>query len=214
MLEPRWPRLAAERRTGDDVAAMRSAIATERAARSSDAAHDASRAFHLAVAAATRNEAFVRLLDGLWIADVGRRLLAERRRAASWQDDDVEEHEAIVVALEAGTATVPPRSCGPMWRARFATGRRAPAPESLPQAGSASAIVRAVCSRSSPSASSSFACRSPEASISSVMSAPPISSPLTNTCRDRRPLAQGRQLLPDPGVGEDVDGCDRGAGLP
>jgi DNA-binding GntR family transcriptional regulator len=101
VLEPEVARLAAERRTGDDVAAMRSAIATERAARSSDAAHDASRAFHLAVAAATRNEAFVRLLEGLWIADVGRRLLAERRRAASWQDDDVEEHEAIVVALEA-----------------------------------------------------------------------------------------------------------------
>jgi DNA-binding transcriptional regulator YhcF (GntR family) len=41
VLEPEVARLAAERRTGDDVAAMRSAIATERAARSSDAAHDA-----------------------------------------------------------------------------------------------------------------------------------------------------------------------------
>jgi len=101
VLEPEVARLAAERRTGEDVAAMRSAIATERAARSSDDAHDASRAFHLAVAASTRNEAFVRLLEDLWIADVGRRLLAERRRAASWQDDDVAEHEAIVVALEA-----------------------------------------------------------------------------------------------------------------
>ncbi len=101
-LEPEIARLAAERRTADDLAAMRNSIASERAARSSDDAHDASRAFHIAVAAATRNEAFVRLLGGLWIADVGRRLLAERRRTANWQNDDVAEHEAIVLAIESG----------------------------------------------------------------------------------------------------------------
>ena len=57
------------------------------------------------MAAATRNDALVRLLDGLWIADVGRRLLARRRLASGWQDDDVTEHVEIVAAIEAGAAT-------------------------------------------------------------------------------------------------------------
>lgn len=101
VLEPEIARLAAERRGDDDLAAMRAAIASERAARSSDSAHDASRAFHVALAAATHNDAFAKLLESLWIADVGRRLLAQRRRTSSWQDDDVAEHEQIAAALEA-----------------------------------------------------------------------------------------------------------------
>lgn len=99
-IEPEITRLAAERRTVDDLERMREAIELEEAARTSDDAHDASRAFHLAVAAATGNEAFVRLLESLWIADVGRRLLAERRRAPAWQHDDVAEHRAILAAVE------------------------------------------------------------------------------------------------------------------
>lgn len=101
VLEPEIARLAAERRTEDDLAAMRATIALEDSARESDGAHDASRSFHLAVAAATRNSAFTKLLDALWIADVGRMLLAQRRRTANWQHDDVKEHRAIVAALEA-----------------------------------------------------------------------------------------------------------------
>ena len=61
-----------------------------------------SRAFHFAIAAATGNGAFAKLLDGLWIADVGRRLLAQRRRSQDWQDHDVAEHRVIIEALEAG----------------------------------------------------------------------------------------------------------------
>jgi DNA-binding GntR family transcriptional regulator len=99
-IEPEITRLAAERRTVDDLERMREAIELEEAAPTSDDAHDASRAFHLAVAAATGNDAFVRLLESLWIADVGRRLLAERRRAPSWQHDDVAEHRAILAAVE------------------------------------------------------------------------------------------------------------------
>ena len=72
-------RRAAERRSRD-----------ERAATTSDAAHDASRAFHLALAAATHNEQLWRLIDGLWIADVGRRLLARRYATPSWQADDAQ----------------------------------------------------------------------------------------------------------------------------
>ena len=52
-------RLAAVRRTEADLEALREAISDERAATTSDAAHDASRAFHLALAAATRERAAV-----------------------------------------------------------------------------------------------------------------------------------------------------------
>jgi DNA-binding GntR family transcriptional regulator len=101
-LEPGVARLAAERRSEMDLEVMLETIEAELAARTSDAAHDASRAFHVAVAAATGNQAFVKLLDALWIADIGRRLLAQRRRSAEWQGSDVEEHRAIVEAIEAG----------------------------------------------------------------------------------------------------------------
>ena len=101
-LEPEIARLAATRRSEADLDAMQATIEAEAAAQTSDEVHDASRAFHFAVAAATGNQAFTKLLDGLWIADVGRRLLAQRRQVADWQDDDVDEHRAIVAALEAG----------------------------------------------------------------------------------------------------------------
>ena len=105
VLEPAIARLAAKRRVDPDLEAMRATIEAEEAARSSDDAHDASRAFHMAMATATRNDALVRLLDGLWIADVGRRLLARRRLAPGWQDDDVAEHVEIVTAIEARDET-------------------------------------------------------------------------------------------------------------
>jgi DNA-binding GntR family transcriptional regulator len=101
-LEPGIARLAAERRSEIDLEAMLATIEAEAVARTSDAAHDASRAFHFAVAAATGNDAFTKLLEALWIADVGRQLLAQRRRSADWQDNDVEEHRAIVGAIESG----------------------------------------------------------------------------------------------------------------
>ena len=101
-LEPEIARIAAGRRSESDLELMRETIAAEASARTSDDVHDASRAFHFAVAGATRNQAFTKLLEALWIADVGRRLLAQRRRAAKWQDHDVEEHRGILEAFEAG----------------------------------------------------------------------------------------------------------------
>ena len=92
------------RRNDADLELMRASIIAEAAATTSDEVHDASRAFHFAVAGATRNSAFTKLLDGLWIADVGRRLLAQRRRSEQWQDHDVKEHEASLAAFEAGDA--------------------------------------------------------------------------------------------------------------
>jgi DNA-binding GntR family transcriptional regulator len=100
-LEPVLARLAAERRTDDDLSAFRRSIEEERTARTAAAAHDASRAFHMAVATATRNAALVRLIDSLWIADVGRRLLARRRTQPDWQEADVAEHLELLGAIEA-----------------------------------------------------------------------------------------------------------------
>jgi DNA-binding GntR family transcriptional regulator len=102
LLEPQIARLAAARRTEADLAALREAIGDERVATTSDAAHDASRSFHLALAAATQNDQLWRLIDGLWIADVGRRLLARRYATPTWQADDAHEHEEILAAIQAG----------------------------------------------------------------------------------------------------------------
>ncbi len=109
LLEPQIARVASERRSDGDLAAMREAIDSEQAAGSSDDAHDASRAFHVAIARATANDAMVRLIESLWIADVGRRLLAERRRAPRWQASDVEEHRAILAAVDLGDGALAER---------------------------------------------------------------------------------------------------------
>ena len=95
-LEPEIARLAAggaaartSRRCG-----RRSRPSTRRARRTRSttrAVPSTSRSRH-----ATRNQAFMKLLDALWIADVGRRLLAQRRRAAEMAGRDVEEHRAIL----------------------------------------------------------------------------------------------------------------------
>jgi DNA-binding GntR family transcriptional regulator len=100
LVEPEIARVASERRGDGNLAALRAAIDAELTARSADDAHDASRSFHVAIARATGNAALVRLIESLWIADVGRRLLAQRRRAPSWQASDVAEHRAILEAVE------------------------------------------------------------------------------------------------------------------
>ena len=43
----------------------------------------------------------VRLIDSLWIADVGRRLLARWRTQPDWQEADVDEHLELLAAIEA-----------------------------------------------------------------------------------------------------------------
>jgi DNA-binding GntR family transcriptional regulator len=99
VLEPMVARLAAERRTPDDLDGIEAALDAERSARSAADAHDASRAFHRAIACATQNAAFVRIFDSLWVADVGRRLLARRFTAPTWKDEDVAEHKRLLAAI-------------------------------------------------------------------------------------------------------------------
>jgi DNA-binding GntR family transcriptional regulator len=104
LLEPGAARMAAERRTDDDIAALAEAIARERRARSALDIHDASRDFHVRVATATQNPEMVTTLEGLWLVEVGRRLLSRRQAAPRWQDADVAEHEAILAAITGGDA--------------------------------------------------------------------------------------------------------------
>ena len=101
LLEPGIARLAAARRTDEDLARLAGAIAREDAATSRVVAHDASRDFHLAVATATGNPELVAVLASMWIVEIGRRLLAARATSAAWKDTDVAEHRAITAAIEA-----------------------------------------------------------------------------------------------------------------
>jgi DNA-binding GntR family transcriptional regulator len=101
LLEPGIARLAAARRTSDDLARMEAAIEREAGAESRIEAHDASRDFHLALAGATGNPELVSVLASLWIVEVGRRLLAARATSAEWRATDVAEHRAIAAAVAA-----------------------------------------------------------------------------------------------------------------
>lgn len=99
LLEPGAARMAAERAAEDDLAALEESIVRERRARSALDIHDASRDFHVRVAAATHNPEMVTTLEGLWLVEVGRRLLSRRQATPRWQDADVEEHAAILAAI-------------------------------------------------------------------------------------------------------------------
>ncbi len=120
LIEPSIARLATERRTPELTATLRRSIEIQRAARSAAEAHDASRSFHLALARGTSNDALVRIFDSLWIADVGRRLLARRRAQPEWQQSHADEHDGIVAAVEAGDAELAERlmreHVGSAWR--------------------------------------------------------------------------------------------------
>lgn len=100
LLEPGIAGLAAKRRTDEHLAELRRLVAAEEAAPDVVAAHDRSRAFHLTLAEATGNEELVRVLDSLWIVDVGRRLLAERAVDPGWQHADAAEHAELLRAVE------------------------------------------------------------------------------------------------------------------
>ena len=104
ILEPGIARLAAERRTERDVEQLNSSIAREQRARGGVAAHDASRDFHVMLARAAGNDELVRVLDSLWLVEVGRRLLSRRSAVSDWQYEDVREHREIAAAVAEGRA--------------------------------------------------------------------------------------------------------------
>jgi DNA-binding GntR family transcriptional regulator len=104
ILEPGIAALAAERRTGHDLEFMREAIADEEEARDGVEAHDASRRFHIALARASGNEELVRVIESLWLVEVGRRLLFKRSAEPDWQRTDASEHREVLTAVHEGRA--------------------------------------------------------------------------------------------------------------
>ena len=105
ILEPGIAALAAERRTGQDLELMREAIADEAEASDGIEAHDASRRFHIALARASGNEELVRVIETLWLVEVGRRLLFRRSTEPDWQRTDASEHREVLAAVHEGRAT-------------------------------------------------------------------------------------------------------------
>ncbi|HEX5848902.1 MAG TPA: GntR family transcriptional regulator [Rubrobacter sp.] len=104
LVEPGIARLAAGRRTEEDVRRLQEVIASQEEARDGISAHDASRDFHMALARASGNEELVRVLNSLWLVEVGRRLLARRTADPNWLHDDVSEHRGILAAVKEGHA--------------------------------------------------------------------------------------------------------------
>jgi DNA-binding GntR family transcriptional regulator len=104
ILEPGIAALAAERRTGRDLDLMSEAVADEAGARDGIEAHDASRRFHLALARASGNEELVRVIESLWLVEVGRRLLFRRSAEPDWQRTDASEHREVLAAVYEGRA--------------------------------------------------------------------------------------------------------------
>jgi DNA-binding GntR family transcriptional regulator len=104
LLEPGIARLAAERRSENDVRRLAETIRAQRTTANARVAHDLSRRFHIELAEATRNDQCVRLLESLWSLDIGRQLLARRSVEPAWQEADAAEHEAILEAIAAADA--------------------------------------------------------------------------------------------------------------
>lgn len=104
IVEPGIARLAAERRTEQDMEQLDASVAREKRARSGSAVHDASRDFHIALAHATQNEDLIQILESLWLVEVGRRLLSRRAAVSDWQSNDITEHREIATAVKEGRA--------------------------------------------------------------------------------------------------------------
>jgi DNA-binding GntR family transcriptional regulator len=105
LVEPGIARLAAQRRTEEDLQHLREAIASQEGSGDGISAHDASRDFHIVLARASGNEELVRVLNSLWLVEVGRRLLARRTADPNWLHEDVSEHREILTAVREGRAT-------------------------------------------------------------------------------------------------------------
>jgi DNA-binding GntR family transcriptional regulator len=104
LVEPGIARLAAQRRTDEDLQHLQETIASQEGSKDGISAHDASRDFHIALARASGNEELVRVLNSLWLVEVGRRLLARRTAEPNWLREDVREHREILTAVREGRA--------------------------------------------------------------------------------------------------------------
>jgi DNA-binding FadR family transcriptional regulator len=107
-LELQAARLAAERRTDDDLHALRALLdarAAAAAARDADAYADADVAFHQRIVAATRNNMLIDLYRVL--GDTLVHTLTARKRESAFHDiDTAQEHEAVLRAIADGDAAL------------------------------------------------------------------------------------------------------------
>lgn len=102
LIEPGAARLAAERAAPAAIAAMRTAIADQRAAGPRlEPAFQANRAFHLAVVAGASNPQLDRIAGSLWLAGLGFFILERQQLDGDRLLREVEDHERIADAIEA-----------------------------------------------------------------------------------------------------------------
>jgi GntR family galactonate operon transcriptional repressor len=110
IFEPAVARLAAERRTDEDLAELQDALdEMSRAGRDTAAAVNADLRFHRALLSATHNELLARM------DVVFHTVLEERDRLVHWASpatDPVPSHEAVVSAVRAGRAAAAERAMG------------------------------------------------------------------------------------------------------
>jgi DNA-binding GntR family transcriptional regulator len=100
-IEPVAARLAAERRSPDDLKRMKAALAEQRRARTTRAAYAAIRRFHLAVVEASRNALLLRFAGSLWAGRIGLHVFLRQADLVALTVD-ADEHEQILNALERG----------------------------------------------------------------------------------------------------------------
>jgi len=101
--EPGAARLAAVRRPVAQIAALRAALADQRASTAIPAAYAASRAFHLALAHASENEYLIRLAEALWGPGLAQAIYElQAVRLPARLATDLAEHERIAEAIERG----------------------------------------------------------------------------------------------------------------
>lgn len=108
MVERESVTLAVERHDAADLAALRACLQRGAQARDLDGAIDADIDFHLAIAAAARNEYFARLLSTVRNATIARALmradLDDQARLALYLGPVIDEHRQIVAAIAARDA--------------------------------------------------------------------------------------------------------------
>src|SRR4051812_23506622 len=105
-VEPLAARLAAARRDAGELRALRKAMTPSR--RGAKAAYAASRAFHLAMAAASGNRFLVDFAESLWAGRLGLHVYAQQMTPEQFAKD-ADEHEQILSAIEAGDEDLPQR---------------------------------------------------------------------------------------------------------
>jgi DNA-binding GntR family transcriptional regulator len=102
ILEPGAARLAAVRRPGGRLTAMREAIEAERRSADTAAAFNASRDFHLGLVAASGNDHLLRLAEALWVSHLGLPIFERQAEESGRVESDVSDHQRILDAVEGG----------------------------------------------------------------------------------------------------------------